>query len=62
MLVEKQAVTLILRLVLDGQGHLQYGEVLDTEAHSQGRFVGWRGLTRTLRAWLARQARAGGEG
>jgi hypothetical protein len=58
--VEKRPVTLILRLVLDGQGHLQYGEALDTEARSQGRFVGWRGLTRTLRAWLARQERAGG--
>jgi hypothetical protein len=58
--VEKQPVTLILRLVLDGQGHLQYGEAVDTEARSQGRFVGWRGLIRTLRAWLARQERAGG--
>jgi hypothetical protein len=60
-LVEKRAVTLILRLVLDGQGRLQYGEAVDTEARSQGRFVGWRGLSRTLRAWLARQERAGGE-
>jgi hypothetical protein len=61
-LVEKRAVTLILRLVLDANGRLQYGEAVDTEARSQGRFVGWRGLTRTVRAWLARQERAGGEG
>jgi hypothetical protein len=27
----------------------------DCMAHSQGRFVGWDGLTRTVRAWLARQ-------
>jgi hypothetical protein len=59
-LVEKQPVTLILRLVLDGQGHLQYGEALDVEARSQGRFVGWRGLIRTVRAWLARQEGSGG--
>jgi hypothetical protein len=61
-LVEKRPVTLILRLVLDAQGRLRYGEAVDTEARSQGRFVGWRGLTRTVRAWLARQERAGGEG
>jgi hypothetical protein len=62
MLMEKRSVTLILRLVLDANGRLQYGEAVDTEARSQGRFVGWRGLTRTVRAWLARHERAGGEG
>jgi hypothetical protein len=60
--VEKRSVTLVLRLVLDAHGRLQYGEAVDTEARSQGQFVGWRGLTRTVRAWLARQERAGGEG
>jgi hypothetical protein len=54
-LVEQRSVTLILRLVLDARGRLQYGEAVDTEAQSQGRFVGWDGLTRTVRAWLARQ-------
>jgi hypothetical protein len=54
-LVENRSVTLILRLVLDTRGRLQYGEAVDTEAQSQGRFVGWDGLTRTVRAWLARQ-------
>jgi hypothetical protein len=58
--VEKRSVTLILRLVLDGRGRLEYGEAVDTEARSQGRFVGWRGLTRTVRAWLARQEEPGG--
>jgi hypothetical protein len=58
--MEKRQVTLILRLVLDAQGRLQYGEAVDTEARSQGRFVGWRGLTRTVRAWLARQEHTGG--
>jgi hypothetical protein len=48
--MEKRQVTLILRLVLDARGRLQYGEAVDTEARSQGRFAGWRGLTRTMRA------------
>jgi hypothetical protein len=51
MLVELQSITLILRLVLDASGRLQYGEAEDTEA--QGQFVGWDGLMRTVRAWLA---------
>ena len=58
--MEKRQVTLILRLVLDAQGRLQYGEAVDTEARSQGQGVGENGLTRTVRAWLARQERTGG--
>ena len=46
--MEQRSVTLILRLVLDASGRLQYGEAEDTEA--QGRFVGRDGLTRTVRA------------
>ena len=57
--MERRQVILILRLVLDARGRLQYGEAVDTEARSQGRFVGWRGLTRTLRTWLARQENDG---
>jgi hypothetical protein len=58
--VEQRAVTLILRLVLDASGRLQYGEAVDTEAQSQGRFVGWDGLRRTVRAWLAAQEQSSG--
>jgi hypothetical protein len=60
--VEQQSVTLVLRLVLDASGRLRYGEAVDTEAQSQGRFVGWDGLTRTVRAWLAAQEQGSGEG
>jgi hypothetical protein len=51
--MEQRSVTLILRLVLDASGRLQYGEAEDTEA--QGRFVGWDGWMCTVRAWLADQ-------
>ena len=44
----------------DGRGRLEYGEAVDTEARSQGQFVGWRGLTRTVRSWLTRQEESGG--
>jgi hypothetical protein len=38
--VEQQSVTLILRLVPDARGRLQYDKAVDTEVLSQGRFVG----------------------
>jgi hypothetical protein len=50
MLVEQRSVTLILRLLLDASGRLQYGEAADIEAPFQGRFVGWDRVTRTTRA------------
>jgi hypothetical protein len=59
-ILDKRQVTLILRLVLDAHGRLQHGEALDTQARSQGRFVGWCGLTRTVREWLACQEHDGG--
>jgi hypothetical protein len=55
MLVEQWSVTIILCLVLDASGRLQYGEAVDTEAQFQSCCVGCDGLTRTVRAWLAPQ-------
>ena len=55
LLLDKRQVTLILRLVLDAHGRLRHAEALDTQAKSQGRFIGWHSLTRTVREWLARQ-------
>jgi hypothetical protein len=54
-LAERRHVTVILRLVLDRGGRLIHGEVVDVEAGPWARFAGWRGLTRTLHAWLASQ-------
>ena len=59
MLSEKRHVTVILRLVLDARGRLEHGEIVEAEGTLRGRFVGWRGLTRTLRAWLASQEQHG---
>ena len=58
-LAGKRNATLILRLVLDQQGQLIYGELLDVAGGLPDRFVAWRGLIRTVRAWLTRQAQAG---
>jgi hypothetical protein len=49
-------VVAILRLVVDAEGHLKQGELVDAEARSLGRFANWRGLIRALRAWLESQS------
>jgi hypothetical protein len=46
-------VTVILRLVLDRRGRLDYGELMGLDATPVRRFRGWRGLHRALRQWLA---------
>jgi hypothetical protein len=45
-------ITVILRLMLDPRGHLQHGEIVGVDDRVQRRFMGWRGLTRTLHDWL----------
>lgn len=48
-------ITVILRLMLDARGHLQHGEIVEVADRVQRRFIGWRGLTRTVRTWLDEQ-------
>jgi hypothetical protein len=51
-LVDYHYTVLVLRLVLDAQGRLTRGELLDGNATLLSRFVGNRGLARALRQWL----------
>jgi hypothetical protein len=45
-------VTVVLRLVLDQQGWLVRGEILDVESGSRKRFVNWHELAGMLRVWI----------
>lgn len=54
-LSEKRYRSVSLRLLLDRRGRLIQGEIVDLQGQAQRRFVGWRGLVRGLRAWLAEQ-------
>jgi len=54
-LVEKRYATLILRLLLDRQGALIHGELVDVGGGLPARFVGWRGLIGAVRTWLKNQ-------
>lgn len=53
---ERRYATLILRLALDKQGGLLYGELVDVEDGHPEHFSGWRGLINAVRVWLTRQA------
>ena len=55
----KRNATLILRLVLDQRGRLMHGELMDVARGLPDRFVAWRGLIRTVRAWLTCQEQEG---
>lgn len=56
-LTDGRPVFLILRLVLDRNGRLRSGVLLDSEATQQGRFVTLIGLTDAVNRWLERQRR-----
>jgi hypothetical protein len=53
---ERRYATLILRLVLDKQGRLLYGELVDVEDGHPEHFTGWRGMFSAVRVWLTSQA------
>jgi len=45
-------VTVVLRLILDRQGLLVHGEIIDSSNRLRARFAGWDRLVPTLRAWV----------
>jgi hypothetical protein len=51
-MADKRYTTVVLRLVLDHDGRLERGELVDENARVIGRFVGRRGLWQELRAYL----------
>jgi hypothetical protein len=55
-LTEKRHITVILRLVVNQDGRLVHGEVVDVEGKPQGRFVGWQQLGPAIQGWMAKQA------
>ena len=58
-LVDRHYVSVVLRLVLDQNGHMIHGELVGDATTGPIRFSGWRGLTRALQAWLTRYAQDG---
>jgi hypothetical protein len=53
-LADRRYVSVVLRLVLDRHGQMIHGEVVGDATTLPARFSGWRGLTRAVQAWLAR--------
>ncbi len=57
-LSDDQYVTLILRLLVDPEGRLVHGEVLDAAGRPCRRFRVWSGLARAVRGALGTSARS----
>jgi hypothetical protein len=51
-LSEPDYIVVVLRLVSGPSGALIRGELVDERGDVYERFVGWRGLVRTVRIWL----------
>jgi hypothetical protein len=57
-LKDREYVTLVLRLMLDGEGNLIQGELVDTKGTRNEWFIGASGLNQAVAAWLKHQAHA----
>lgn len=51
-LSDHRPITFVVRLVVDRRDQLVYGEVVDSEGTTLGRFREWDALPNLLRAWL----------
>ncbi len=61
-LADSRQVEVVLRLVLDGQGRLVYGQVVDDRGTPRRHFGKWPLMTLAVRSWLSSQKRTGGVG
>jgi hypothetical protein len=43
---------IVFRLVVETNGHVLYGEILEPPTHGRHRFVGSKGLIEAVREWL----------
>jgi hypothetical protein len=53
--MESRQVVLVLRLTLNQNSHLLYGEVLNAEGVGQGRFINLASMSNIVNRWLERQ-------
>ncbi len=49
VLADSRYVTLVLRLLIDRQGRLVHGEIVDVDGRTRGRFSEWRDLLKSVR-------------
>jgi hypothetical protein len=59
-LSEKRQVTLVLRLLLDGENNLLRGDLVDVTGQSLGHFTDWISLAAALEEWQSRPKQTGG--
>ena len=61
-LAERHYLTLIVRLLVDHQGQLIHGEMVDATNTFRERFIGGHGLIEAVQTWLTWQERGGAGG
>ncbi|MCL4266850.1 MAG: hypothetical protein KJ069_26960 [Anaerolineae bacterium] len=54
-LADKRQITLILRLAIDADDRLIYGEIVDLEGVIIGRFIEWAKLTDVIQTCITNQ-------
>ena len=54
-LADKRHITLILRLAIDKDDQLVYGELVDLGGVAIGRFVEWPKLAQIIQTWISSQ-------
>lgn len=54
-LADQRHITLILRLAIDRDAQLVYGELVDLAGVSIGHFMEWPKLTEVIQTWLTSQ-------
>jgi hypothetical protein len=52
-LAEHRNVTVMLRLVVDSDGHLVHGELVDLDGSTHGRFLTWERMVELLSVHIA---------
>lgn len=52
-LAEHRNVTVMLRLVVDPDGHLVHGELVDLDGSTHGRFLTWERMVELLTLYIA---------
>jgi hypothetical protein len=55
LLEDKRNVSIILRIVLDADGQVLHGEIVDVDGKVLSRFAGVDGMMDMLQRWLDRQ-------
>jgi hypothetical protein len=56
-LADKRYVIVCLRMLINREGKMMYGEIVGPESDTQSRFLSWAELTEAVQLWLASRSK-----